>query len=318
MLIVKDGRGCQDTMRKQNYVIIDGPAGDYKVDTTAFCTPQWVTFTPEIDKEPDNASDYTVDSLFWLYDGANIGDLKIKSSVALPVRHTYDKAGMYLPIMQMVKWVTDSTTGQRERCVVTLQKDTIWAIDLKPDFITENLYGLNEPVAFVNATEALPTELKCADSVHWNYGNGNELWLLKGETLNKDGATIYNAEGIYTVTLTEYYKTCHQSISRNIEVVKDLGIKQLQVTSYKLQVYPNPAKNELQVTSYELQENEAYIQIYSVVGQMVYQISNLPNQQQISKSTNNQINNIIIDISHLGRGMYFLKVGNRVARFVKE
>jgi hypothetical protein len=65
--------------------------------------------------------------------------------------------------------------------------------------------------------------------------------------------------------------------------------------------------NELQVTNYELQENEAYIQIYSVVGQKLnnYQLS-IVNCQ------------LIIDISHLAAGMYFLKVGNQTARFVKE
>ena len=326
MLAVEDEMGCVDTMYKRNYVFIDGPSGDYTVDTTSFCISHTVTFTPDIYKDPENANNYTVEELTWLFDGATPEPPKVGSAVALPAKKIYNQAGMYIPVMQMVKWVTNQETGQRERCLVILRKDTIWAIDLKPNFITESLYGLNEPVAFVNATEALPAELKCADSIHWDYGNGDELWLLKGETLKKDGATIYNAEGRYTVTLTEYYKTCHQSISRNIEVVKDLGVEQLRITDCELRIYPNPTTGQLRISLPNPSEGGAYdvyIQIYSVVGQMVYQINNLSNQQQISKSANNQINNITIDVSHLANGMYFLKItledgSQQVRRFVKE
>ena len=61
---------------------------------------------------------------------------------------------------------------------------------------------------------------------------------------------------------------------------------------------PNPTTGELQVISYELQVSE--IQIYSVIGQLLY---------QINKSTNNPINNeISIDVSHLEKGIYFLKI----------
>ena len=74
-------------------------------------------------------------------------------------------------------------------------------------------------------------------------------------------------------------------------------------------LYPNPTNGKLQVTSYELQENSV-VEIYDIVGQLLY---------QINKSTNNQINNeISIDVSHLEKGIYFLKIDNKVVRFVKE
>ena len=52
------------------------------------------------------------------------------------------------------------------------------------------------------------------------------------------------------------------------------------------------------------------VEIYDVVGQLLY---------QINKSTNNQINNeISIDVSHLASGMYFLKVDNKVVKIIKN
>ena len=72
---------------------------------------------------------------------------------------------------------------------------------------------------------------------------------------------------------------------------------------------PNPTTCELQVISYELQVSE--IQIYSVTGQLLY---------QINKSTNNQINNeISIDISHLENGIYFVKISTEDgSQYVKK
>ena len=105
-----------------------------------------------------------------------------------------------------------------------------------------------------------------------------------------------------TITNIEYIIT-EDSIKNNSDGV---GVKQLQVTSYELQVYPNPVNYELRIINYE----GGKIEIYDVVGQLLY---------QINKSTNKQINNeISIDVSHLSAGMYFLKVDNRVVRFVKE
>ena len=76
----------------------------------------------------------------------------------------------------------------------------------------------------------------------------------------------------------------------------------------ELQVYPNPTTGQLTINSGELAIKK--IEIYDVVGQLLY---------QINKSTNNQINKeISIDVSHLAAGMYFLKVDNKVVKFVKE
>jgi len=85
----------------------------------------------------------------------------------------------------------------------------------------------------------------------------------------------------------------------------DVGIEQLRVTSYKLQVYPNPTNGQLRITNYELRESTT-IEIYNVMGQKLLSIESLDSTETT------------IDVQHLANGMYFLKVGSQVVRFLKE
>ena len=71
-----------------------------------------------------------------------------------------------------------------------------------------------------------------------------------------------------------------------------------------LRVYPNPTKNQLRIMNYELRE-DAEIGIYDIVGKMV---GAYPCGRP----------EMTIDVSHLANGMYFLKIDNKVVKFVKE
>ena len=115
------------------------------------------------------------------------------------------------------------------------------------------------------------------------------------------------ANGNYCYKIKAIYELCESGFSREVcKIVSGVDIKQLHLQDYELQVFPNPVNYELKITNYE----GGVVEIYNVVGQLLY---------QINKSTNKQINNeISIDVSHLAVGMYFLKVDNKVVRFVKE
>jgi hypothetical protein len=70
-------------------------------------------------------------------------------------------------------------------------------------------------------------------------------------------------------------------------------------------VYPNPTNSQLRIKNYELRE-AADIQIYDVVGKLLQ-----------SKIVNLQ-SEIILDVSHLANGMYYLKIDGKTVKFVKE
>ena len=91
-----------------------------------------------------------------------------------------------------------------------------------------------------------------------------------------------------------------------------VSVEELTIDNGQLTVYPNPTSGQLKITNYEtgfgvsqLREGSV-IEIYNVVGQKLLSIESL-------KSTETTI-----DVQHLANGMYFLKIGNQVVRFVKE
>jgi len=119
--------------------------------------------------------------------------------------------------------------------------------------------------------------------------------IQQGETYNKNGFSVSEA-GIYTQELQSVYG-CDSVVVLHLAVT-GVGIVGTR-HALPLQVYPNPVNHELKIKNEELRENSV-VEIYDVVGQLLY---------QINKSTNNPINNeISIDVSHLENGIYFVKI----------
>ena len=115
-------------------------------------------------------------------------------------------------------------------------------------------------------------------------------------------------------------------------IKKEVGIKQLRGTSYKLQVYPNPTKGQLIIDCGDSKGAcplVKAVEIYNVVGQCVFTTPNptrvtTPNPSEGGESpTSAQFPSfggagVVIDVSHLPAGMYFLKINNKVVKFLKE
>ena len=327
MLIVQDEVGCVDTMFKPKWVNIDGPAGTFTYSPLSGCVPlSPVNFEPNIIRKP-YSGEYTADTVIWFPDGITpekVGGYNVNNLY----RYRFDNAGAYIPLMQMIKWVDNN--GKKERCEVTVMgMDTIWVIDLKPDFIADSLYGLDKLVEFINTTTVNPSVLR-ADSTYWDYGNGNFQWIYNVNTQLHNGLTTYEQEGAYTITMTEYYKTCHQSKSLNIGVKVGVGIVETHCNA-SLRVYPNPTTGQLTIDCRDVINHVSTVEIYDVVGQRVLApLTPLRGEQSpfeggrgMSSSPANPplewgLRGATIDISHLSAGMYFLKIGNKTARFVKE
>jgi len=119
------------------------------------------------------------------------------------------------------------------------------------------------------------------------------------------------AQGIYTIT---YSAENYESVQKTITILNDqptiqnvalLPENQLINTHNPtvLQLYPNPVTNELKIENYELKEGES-VQILDLAGKIIYNSS--------------FINYNSIDVSNLFSGVYFLKIGNYIGKFVKQ
>ena len=133
---------------------------------------------------------------------------------------------------------------------------------------------------------------------------------LTGLTLN----TKYEFRAYITTNVSRYgyivtFTTEDSTVNNITKTVQGAGFK----------VYPNPTTNQLKITNYELRENTEY-QIYSVVGQVVMEGKAPLSPPEGGKlpSFGGAGGGLIIDVSHLASGMYFLKVDGKVVRFGKE
>jgi PKD repeat protein len=200
MLRVDDSEGCYDSVVKKNYVVVGGPSGNYTFTPESGCTRLQVTFTQNPDvKNCDSVRMYFGDGTSSLYKG-----LGMRTFV-----HNYTAAGAHIPYFTMYKTVGDSL------CKVNIWKeDTIWAIDLTPDFIYDSINGYcpNMPITFVESSRIDPDWLS-PDSILWDFGNGLT------DSINLNGVTEYDSAGFYTVVLTEQVKACTQTVSHEIKVI---------------------------------------------------------------------------------------------------
>ena len=91
------------------------------------------------------------------------------------------------------------------------------------------------------------------------------------------------------------------------------GIEQLQVTNNELQVFPNPTTGQLTINNEQLIIGN--IEIYDVLGRLVMTVGT-NNYSPLQSDTTQS--GTIITIAHLNPGVYFLHVGDKTAKFIKE
>ncbi|MDR1792362.1 MAG: C25 family cysteine peptidase [Bacteroidales bacterium] len=89
----------------------------------------------------------------------------------------------------------------------------------------------------------------------------------------------------------------------HIPFIGKLFTTQTENNSNLLKIYPNPTSSQLKIINYQLKDGEN-VEIIDILGRV--QQSKIINQQS----------EIILDVSHLPRGMYFIKIGNWRGKFV--
>ena len=124
-------------------------------------------------------------------------------------------------------------------------------------------------------------------------------------TVNGDGyKSLQKGINKFIITVTD--KNGEISLDYNVCIINGkVNITEI-LSKSNIKIYPNPTSYKLQVTSYELQVNE--IEIYDIYGR----------KAPLNPPGGGEGGSIIIDISHLANGIYYLKAGNRIEKIIKN
>ena len=155
--------------------------------------------------------------------------------------------------------------------------------------------------AFAESTSSIRiswTGVKNATS--YNVYRGSKMIANVGETVFIDENLGYDEEYCYTITALndklesgKSEEVCEKTLGENIdELTKSFNI------------YPNPAENEIYISSEERIEEVA---IYNINGQQT-----TVNGQQTSSI------GMTINVSNLNPGVYFIKINDKVEKFIKK
>ena len=125
-------------------------------------------------------------------------------------------------------------------------------------------------------------------------------WYLDNTAIPNATKQSYTCiqNGIYFVKVTNEYGC--SSLSKHIEVF-DVGILKIADKTSTIKIYPNPAGTQLRIENYEVEMGD--IEIFDIVGKKIVHC-----RLSIDNS---------IDISHLARGMYYLKIDGKMFKVVK-
>jgi hypothetical protein len=140
--------------------------------------------------------------------------------------------------------------------------------------------------------------------ITWAIANGN---LPTGLTLSENGVIsgTPTAEGNFEFTVKAQNAAGSTEQKLSIKIWDEVGIEQLTMDNGQLKIYPNPVSGQLTIDNGELtMEN---VKIYDVMGRIV-------NNCQLS-TVNCQLK---INVEFLPPGVYFLRIGNKTAKFIKN
>jgi hypothetical protein len=146
--------------------------------------------------------------------------------------------------------------------------------------------------------------------ITWTLESGD---LPGGLTLSTAGVISGTPTTVGTFSFTIKAENSAGNATKALSIiVEGVGIEELQVTSYELQVYPNPTTGELRVTSDELQV--VSIEIFDMMGRKC----------EILRFARNDAGNSTLGVAstlrldHLPAGIYFLKIETEKGPVMKK
>jgi hypothetical protein len=114
----------------------------------------------------------------------------------------------------------------------------------------------------------------------------------------------------YGETLVATY--CHD-LTKDYE---NVGIEQLKNKNYEFRVYPNPTSGELFISGTGYGVRGTDIEIFDVFGRNVVGANCI--RTDIKTDGRPENNEMVIDISHLPNGIYFIQIQTETDKIVKK
>ena len=220
------------------------------------------------------------------------------------------------------------------------------AVTLRPEWLPEVIVEIDvvEPSANANLSFLSTSSGKldpAFDSTITNYtvcvGYNVQEILLKA-TASDPKATV---SGIGTfklladTTVLTVTVTAEDGVTTKdyvVTVIKgcDVGVKEITQDIYNIKVYPNPTNGQLTIASPNpsTRGEQPTIEIVDIMGKCVF---TSPNPSKGGEQPTNNVvrqpapspleragGEVLIDISHLQSGIYFLKINNKLIKLIKN
>ena len=193
----------------------------------------------------------------WSYGDSNGDTLGIIGGT----NHTYLNGGTYNVCLHFTDGSCDTNMCQNVTIVAPCSTT--------PSFTYDN----TQPV--VAFTSNIPFSLN--SNFIWNYGDGGLI-----DTLPSIGNTqhAYASIGTYTVCLKveDIVNNCSKSVCQQVVVTSVLGIKNNDALLSGLTSFPNPFNSSTTLTYNLVKETNVEINMYDVLGNVVYMVKNMKEQ----------------------------------------
>ena len=168
----------------------------------------------------------------------------------------------------------------------------------------QNSFPLPDSVTVLQQDKAMEVSWQNTNALRYEVYRNKTLLTTTTATTYTDTSNLTNGTN-YCYKIKAIYASCESGFSKDTckkYEYKDVGINNYELNNTNYVLYPNPTDGQLRIMNYELRDGD--IEIYDIVGRKVVNC-----QLSIGNS---------INISHLANGLYFLKIGNKTVKVVKN